>query len=299
MEINKKNLDSFVTNVFELVEGLFPTEQANYEHATPKRITFKELPYYTRKWVEVNGILSKVYPPKDCNNTTYVCDECGCTVPKGLCVKKDNELHHYDICPNCSDLNTIRDKEYYYQVQYVIDYDDYSKCSIEGMAKFGTKYSIQLLEFTHPDSLRKIYVGYIFGVNGKEFANKDKGMEYTIIGRLNQAMNNYVIQSDTVEIVPITDDEVISIEDTRDIPGYDEWREHVLSRDKKCIVCGGDKQLHAHHIYGYKEYPNLRTDKNNGVAVCKFCHEKYHHYYGVKEITPIKFLQFMRRFLTK
>ena len=77
---------------------------------------------------------------------------------------------------------------------------------------------------------------------------------------------------------------------------YEDWRKEVLQRDQKCIVCDGDKHLEALHMYGYKQYPELRTDLNNGVTVCKFCHDKYHSYYGVKDITPLKFVKFMKRF---
>lgn len=82
-------------------------------------------------------------------------------------------------------------------------------------------------------------------------------------------------------------------------PGYNEWRQSVLNRDKVCQCCGLDKHLHVHHLFGYKERPELATDMGNGVTLCKFCHDKYHSIYGLKNINPLDFMEFMDRFKVK
>lgn len=79
-------------------------------------------------------------------------------------------------------------------------------------------------------------------------------------------------------------------------PQYNDWRKNVLNRDKVCQCCGLDKHLHVHHLFGYKEHPELATNENNGITLCKFCHNKYHSVYGVKNINPLDFMDFMNRF---
>ena len=55
------------------------------------------------------------------------------------------------------------------------------------------------------------------------------------------------------------------------------WSLKVKERDNfKCIKCNSEIGLNAHHVRSYKEYPELRTDINNGVTLCKKCHVKIH-----------------------
>lgn len=56
------------------------------------------------------------------------------------------------------------------------------------------------------------------------------------------------------------------------------WARDVISRDKAtCQKCGAtDIELHAHHIKPYKDYPELRFDKENGITVCCKCHWDIH-----------------------
>ena len=80
-------------------------------------------------------------------------------------------------------------------------------------------------------------------------------------------------------------------------PDYNNWRQSVLKRDDfKCVVCGDIENLEAHHMYGYKENPNLATETSNGITLCKWCHKKYHSKYGLKNINPVDFVKFIKRF---
>lgn len=72
------------------------------------------------------------------------------------------------------------------------------------------------------------------------------------------------------------------------------WRKQVV-KDKKCICCNGDKKLEAHHIFAKKNYPSLERDLENGVALCHWCHKKYHSYYGV-DSTPNSLIEFLHKF---
>lgn len=92
-------------------------------------------------------------------------------------------------------------------------------------------------------------------------------------------------------------DEPTPITRENEIPGYDKWRNTILSKDnQKCVCCGHDKHLEAHHLFGYKEHPELAIEPDNGVTLCSFCHKKYHSIYGVKDINPRDFVEFVRRF---
>ena len=63
-----------------------------------------------------------------------------------------------------------------------------------------------------------------------------------------------------------------------------EWRRQVFERDNyTCQLCGiksgcGHRLiLNAHHIKHWKDYQELRRDLNNGVTLCKYCHNYVHY----------------------
>ena len=107
----------------------------------------------------------------------------------------------------------------------------------------------------------------------------------------------YIFVNNIIGLPPISfSDERMDDEISRNDPDYNKWRDEVLNRDKVCQCCGLEKRLQVHHLFGYKEYPELALDKGNGIVLCQFCHDKYHSIYGLKEINPVKFAKFMRRF---
>lgn len=81
-------------------------------------------------------------------------------------------------------------------------------------------------------------------------------------------------------------------------PGYKQWRFDVMQAYKFCCVfCGipgKNGNLCAHHIEGYTDNPTLRDDVNNGVCLCKDCHQTYHQQFGYKHSTRVKFESFMK-----
>jgi hypothetical protein len=58
------------------------------------------------------------------------------------------------------------------------------------------------------------------------------------------------------------------------------WATMVKLRDGKCVECGSEKSLHAHHIKPYKSHPELRYDIGNGVTLCSVCHRIHHSLEG-------------------
>jgi len=67
--------------------------------------------------------------------------------------------------------------------------------------------------------------------------------------------------------------------------GYAGWRLSVMERDlftcQNCCKTGC--KLQVHHIKSYKDYPELRTDINNGITLCIDCHKKVHKTQGRKK----------------
>ena len=58
---------------------------------------------------------------------------------------------------------------------------------------------------------------------------------------------------------------------------YRNWSKSVKDRDNwKCKLlnheCSG--RLESHHIYRWKDYPDLRYDINNGITLCHFHHPR-------------------------
>ena len=57
---------------------------------------------------------------------------------------------------------------------------------------------------------------------------------------------------------------------------YKHWQKAVFERDNwECRQCGKHGgELHAHHLYSFREFPHLRYNINNGHTLCPECHMK-------------------------
>lgn len=67
----------------------------------------------------------------------------------------------------------------------------------------------------------------------------------------------------------------------RDYLEYFEWRKSVYKKNNyKCVVCNSNKNINAHHLYNYADYPLLRTSIDNGETLCQECHIEFHIRYG-------------------
>ena len=70
---------------------------------------------------------------------------------------------------------------------------------------------------------------------------------------------------------------------------YKLWRNEVYRRDGYTCQCCGikHKDIEAHHIKNFSEHIESRYDGNNGITLCKKCHNpnrigSFHNIYGMK-----------------
>jgi hypothetical protein len=81
---------------------------------------------------------------------------------------------------------------------------------------------------------------------------------------------------------------------------YRTWRDSVFKRDNyTCQCCGkrGNGKLVAHHLDGYNWCKDKRIDINNGITLCKDCHNDFHFHYGWKNNTVGQWSEFLSDFL--
>jgi len=65
------------------------------------------------------------------------------------------------------------------------------------------------------------------------------------------------------------------------------WSDKVKQRDEhKCVICGRTDCLQAHHIKPAFLYPECRYDVDNGITLCKSCHQNQHggHFAGYRMV---------------
>lgn len=85
----------------------------------------------------------------------------------------------------------------------------------------------------------------------------------------------------------------------RNSPKYKKWLKNVLDRDKVCQCCGSNKNIDVHHIKPYAQYKTLRTNKDNGIALCDLHHSSmilggFHQIYGNRNNTPEQLLEYIK-----
>lgn len=74
---------------------------------------------------------------------------------------------------------------------------------------------------------------------------------------------------------------------------HTDWSSSVKKRDKhRCVICGINDKVHAHHLLSYSNNSEKRYDIKNGVTLCVFHHRKFHKIYGVIDFDETDFDEF-------
>lgn len=77
------------------------------------------------------------------------------------------------------------------------------------------------------------------------------------------------------------------------------WKKAVFERDNyTCQCCGYDKGhiLRAHHLNSWHWDINGRYDINNGITLCKYCHDDFHSKHGYKNNTKYEMKSYLIKF---
>ncbi len=76
---------------------------------------------------------------------------------------------------------------------------------------------------------------------------------------------------------------------------YKEWANKVKKKDnftcQKCKKKGG--ALRSHHIASYSRVPQCKYLVDNGICLCKKCHEEFHKKYGKHKFQPLDTIEFL------
>ena len=74
---------------------------------------------------------------------------------------------------------------------------------------------------------------------------------------------------------------------------YEDWRDLVIeAANGKCQICNKESQLIPHHIKTWKDYPTLRYQVDNGLAICNKCHMEIHPWLKVPKSTTEEYGQY-------
>lgn len=81
----------------------------------------------------------------------------------------------------------------------------------------------------------------------------------------------------------------------RNFEEYRDWAKLVKQKDNhKCRICNSSPsgKLVSHHLDNYKDFPELRTNIDNGVCLCVEHHLEFHKTFGFTKNTKMQFLIF-------
>jgi 5-methylcytosine-specific restriction endonuclease McrA len=79
-----------------------------------------------------------------------------------------------------------------------------------------------------------------------------------------------------------------------DDSNYIKWARRIKERDAfTCQLCGvRNMSLHSHHINSWDTFISERYSLDNGITLCKNCHERFHTIYGKGFNTKYQFKEF-------
>lgn len=74
------------------------------------------------------------------------------------------------------------------------------------------------------------------------------------------------------------------------------WRDKVLMRDRfTCQKCGSREDLTCHHIMSQKQCTAFRWNVNNGITLCKSCHNEWNETHDHHSVSTRVFLKWLSK----
>jgi replicative DNA helicase Mcm len=232
---------------------------------------------YVGKLVSVDGLISIVKKPEPKIKTAVF--ECrGCMRLHEVQQGTDNSIIEPSLCSECGGraFRLLTDDSSYVDTQcLVIKWNDTSKRIKIILKDDLTDYD----KYNVNDVIR------IVGVLKTLHKNETMFDEFIVV--------NYIEKLDVGNDIDVED---VNIDyEGRDSAEYKEWVNGVLGRDDStCVVCGEKRAPHVHHIFSYKNHPDYRLNKENGVVLCRWCHHKYHDIFGKETANPVSFINFLK-----
>jgi len=79
-------------------------------------------------------------------------------------------------------------------------------------------------------------------------------------------------------------------------PKHIDWAKKVKKRDDFiCQICGAtNTYLNSHHCNSWDTFENQRFDIDNGITLCRECHENFHAVYGSGKNTRFQFDEYQK-----
>ena len=183
-----------------------------------------------------------------------------------------SDFHSHNAgCPRC--IGSLKHTHEFVEVEYL-------KANIKLLSRYvGSQVK---------NDLECLICGYLWKANYNNFHTKKYGCpECWRLSRLGENHPNWNHE--------LTDEDRENHRDRTYIPGYCLWVKSVFDRDdhtcQSCNVRGG--KLEAHHIAGWSTHKSERFNVDNGVTLCKPCHDSYHYDFKPSVIDHNSFYHWM------
>ena len=155
-----------------------------------------------------------------------------------------------------------------------IKYAEWKHKITENNARTGKKF---IFTKTHRENLSKANKGQISWIKGKR--QSIQHIKNRVQSRINNGTTPKATAPRGENHYLFIKDRTLLKDDSKERGGqlHREWSRNVKNRDGwKCRIfnhqCSG--RIEAHHILGWRDYPELRYEVNNGITLCHFHHPR-------------------------